>query len=162
MLARLARFASMYACSLYAATFVVAPVAALGAQQSASYIAVAARALPRGTVLTAGDIASAPAPSLGAVPAESPVAAGWVTRRMVRAGEALRAPAVAPAPLFAANHPVRFVVKRAGFQMSIDGVALVAASLGDTVPVRLGAKRRMTGVVSGPDEVVALDSLRNP
>lgn len=139
--------------------------ATVGARENraAALVRVAARQLPRGTVLTDRDMVVAPdSPSATVALDGTPVSAGWVTRRMVRAGEALRAPAVAPAPLFSANRPVRFVVKRDGIQMSIDGVALIAASLGDTIPVRLGAKRRMMGVVSGLDEVVALDSLRNP
>ncbi|MEO7966238.1 MAG: flagella basal body P-ring formation protein FlgA, partial [Gemmatimonadaceae bacterium] len=124
--------------------------------REAALVRVAARQLPRGTVLTDRDMVVAPdSPSVTVALSGTPVSVGWVTRRLVRVGEALRAPAVAPAPLFSAHHPVRFVVKRAGIQMSIDGVALIAASLGDTIPVRLGAKRRMMGVVSGLDEVVA-------
>lgn len=130
---------------------------------SPSFVKVAARLLPRGTVLTERDIALTPATNASATtPIDTAARAGWVTRRLVRAGEVLRAPAVAPAPLFHANHPVRFLVQRDGFQLSLDGVAVIAASLGDTIPVRLGAKRRLSGVVSGRDEVVALDSLRNP
>lgn len=154
--------ASVLTASLAAALPLAAQQFVRSAASEVALVRVAARALPRGTVLAERDIALVPAASLTAPASDSLVRAGWVTRRLVRAGEVLRAPAVAPAPLFSANHAVRFLVRRSGFQMSFDGTAVVAASLGDTIPVRLGAKRRLMGVVSGHDEVVALDSLRNP
>ena len=149
-----------------AATF-GATSAPLAAQHDAAaggaLVKVAARRLPRGTVLREHDITVVRAtPREGARDTESPVTAGWVTRRLVRPGEPLRPPAVAPAPLVAAGSAVRVVVQGAAFQLSVDGVAAVSASLGDTIPVRLGARRRVRGVVTGPAEVVAVDPPRNP
>ena len=125
-------------------------------------VPVAARHLARGTVLEEADI-SHPGVERHHGPARdaSGVAPGWVTRRLIRAGEPLRPPAVAPAPLVTAGSAVRLVVRGEAFQMSVDGVAVVAASLGDTIPVRLGAKRRVRGVVTGPAQVVAVDSPRS-
>ena len=125
-------------------------------------VPVATRHLARGTVLEAADM-SMPgiARHNGPDGEASGVAPGWVTRRLVRAGEPLRPPAVAPAPLVTAGSAVRLVVRGEAFQMSVDGVAVVAASLGDTIPVRLGAKRRVRGVVTGPAQVVAVDSPRS-
>ena len=69
---------------------------------------VAARELPRGTVLRAGDVdtlvtddgatagsATGPATTPATSRADAP-GAGWVVRRLVRKGEPLREPAVAP------------------------------------------------------------------
>jgi flagella basal body P-ring formation protein FlgA len=85
---------------------------------------------------------------------------GWVTRRVVLAGEVLREPAAAPMPLVSAGAPVQFEINQSGLRLSLDGVAMSAASLGERVAVRLGAKRRVVGIVAGPARVIAIDSLR--
>ncbi len=87
---------------------------------------------------------------------------GWIVRRIMRVGEVLRTPAVAPAPLVAAGQAVQFTVQEDGLALTLSGVAPVAGSLGDTIPVRLGARRRVTGVVTGPAHVVALAPSRIP
>lgn len=123
-------------------------------------VVVATRRLARGTVLRAGDL------SVTRVAAGHPgarrhvrVVAGWVTRRVVQPGEILRPPAVAPAPLVAAGAMVQYTYQHDGLALTLPGVAPVAGSLGDTIPVRLGARRRVTGVVTGPARVVALAPL---
>ena len=63
---------------------------------------VAARALARGAVLTADDITYPDS----AAATDSTVAPGWVTRRVVAAGEPLRPPAVQPPVVVTANQPV--------------------------------------------------------
>ncbi len=126
-------------------------------------VAVAARALTRGETLLAGDIAMRCVAADGRFARrQTPVAPGWLVRRIMRAGEVLRAPAVAPAPLVAAGQTVTFTVQEDGLALTLDGIAPVAGSLGDTIPVRLGARRRVTGVVAGPAHVVAIASSRNP
>lgn len=125
--------------------------ASLGATRAlpAQRVAVAARALVRGTVLAATDIAwrdtTADAAARGAGVAE-----GWITRRVVAAGEPLRAPAVAPPPVVRANAPVRLVLRRDGVTLTLEGRAARDASLGERVEVRVDARRRFAGVVEGP------------
>ncbi|MEO6445737.1 MAG: flagellar basal body P-ring formation chaperone FlgA [Gemmatimonadaceae bacterium] len=124
-------------------------------------VPVATRRLPRGTVLRESDMTVARVALRGPASAQpAAVTAGWVTRRVVLAGEVLREPAVAPAPLVAAGQRVQFTYMQNGLQLTFDGVAMAAGSLGDAVAVRLGAKRRVTGLVSGPARVVATDSSR--
>lgn len=128
---------------------------------------VAARRIPRGTVLRAADMTIARVPARvgarGGVHADTtPVIPGWIARRVIQRGEVLRAPAVAPAPLVAAGQAVQFTYQQDGLELTLDGVAPVAGSLGDTIPVRLGARRRVTGVVAGPARVIATDLSRTP
>lgn len=128
---------------------------------------VAARRIARGTILRAADITIARVPmridAFGiARPDTTPVTPGWIARRVIQRGEVLRSPAVAPAPLVAAGQPVQFTYLQDGLELTLDGVAPVAGSLGDTIPVRLGARRRVTGVVAGPARVVATDLSRTP
>ena len=125
-------------------------------------VPVATRRLPRGTVLTERDITVARVAHLGtAVSGPTNVAAGWITRRVVHAGEALRAPAVGPAPLVRAGQTVEFIYMQDGLRLTLHGVAVVSAALGDVVDVRLGAKRRVTGIVAGPARITATDSTRS-
>ena len=128
---------------------------------------VATRRLARGTVLQASDFTIAPVTARldarGNVrPDTDAVAPGWIVRRVIQPGEVLRSPAVAPAPLVAAGQAVRFTYQQDGLALTLDGVAPVAGALGDTIPVRLGARRRVTGVVAGPAHVVATDLSRTP
>ena len=124
-------------------------------------VPVAARSLTRGQVLTERDISTVRlvtrAPSANVSGAVAP---GWVTRRVIRSGEVLREPAVAPAPLVRGGQPVKFTYVQNGLRLTLDGVASADAEFGETVAVRLGAKRRLAGVVTGPARVVANDSLR--
>lgn len=126
-------------------------------------VAVAARALARGATLGASDIAWRCVAVDGRFARrQTAVAPGWLVRRIMRAGEVLRTPAVAPSPLVAAGQTVTFTVQEDGLALTLDGIAPIAGSLGDTIPVRLGARRRVTGVVAGPAHVVAIASSRNP
>ncbi|MDP1858887.1 MAG: flagellar basal body P-ring formation chaperone FlgA [Gemmatimonadaceae bacterium] len=125
-------------------------------------VSIATRRLPRGTVLTERDITVARVAHGGtAVSGPTDAAAGWITRRVVHAGEALRPPAVGPAPLVRAGQTVEFTYMQGGLRLTLHGVALAAAALGDVVEVRLGAKRRVTGIVSGPARITATDSTRS-
>ncbi len=124
-------------------------------------VPIATRRLPRGTVLRESDMTVARAAKRGpAVSRPTPVEAGWITRRVVLMGEELRQPAVAPAPLVVAGQAVQFTYVQDGLRLTLDGIATSNALLGETVDVRLGAKRRVTGRVSGRARITATDSSR--
>lgn len=120
---------------------------------------VAARRLPRGTVLNAGDVSVVRVASRA--PA-APVAPGWVTRRVIEQGEVLRPPAVAPAPVVAPGQRILYVVLSPGLRLTMDGRATSGGRLGDKVAVRLGANRRVQGVVTAAGEVTATDTTKTP
>lgn len=134
----------------------------LGAQQAATVeqvFPVATRRLARGTVLAAGDVSLA---RVSVRIGDAAARPGWVTRRVVEAGEPLRPPAVAPRPLVAAGQRVLFVMQDQGIRLTIDGRAMGTGQLGDPVAVRLGANRRVQGIVTGAGEVSGSASPRNP
>jgi len=119
-------------------------------------VLAAARPLPRGVALAAGDITTdttvawgAPRLATGAAAERSPVA-GWITRRPIAAGEPLREPGVAPPPLIAAGQAVDAVWRRGGIALTVRGTALGDAALGERVIVRLDARRRVEGVAAAP------------
>ncbi|MGQ0646124.1 MAG: flagellar basal body P-ring formation chaperone FlgA [Gemmatimonadaceae bacterium] len=123
--------------------------------------AVATRRIARGTVLTASDISVARVVTWGPPSSDrTRVGPGWITRRVILENELLREPAVSPAPLVAPGQPVLFVFEQQGIRLTIDGRATGAGSLGDRVAVRLGARRRVEGIVTGAGQVTASDSPR--
>lgn len=110
-------------------------------------VAVAARDLPRGAVLEGRDIAyRAPAPGPTPGPAAPAVAAGWVTRRTIAAGEALRAPAVSPPMLVSTGQEVALVWSDGAMELRLKGRAMNSAVAGGRVAVRVDMKRRFEGV----------------
>jgi flagella basal body P-ring formation protein FlgA len=122
---------------------------------------IATRRLPRGTVLAKSDMALVRVLNWG--PPSRTIArcdAGWITRRVILPDEVLREPAVAPPPLVAPGQTVEYVVATAGVQLTIRGVAMGSAYLGDRVWVRLGTARRALGIVTGKARVTATDTLR--
>ena len=83
----------------------------------------------------------------GAPPREgAPVGAGWVTRRVIAAGEALRPPAVAPPVLVNAGEPVQVVARRGNVELTLRARAASSAAAGERVTVRTEAGRRLQGV----------------
>lgn len=125
----------------------------------AETLLVARHDLARGVVLTAHDIdtlvvdgAAAGRPSRAV--ADAPVAPGWRTRRVVRGGEPLRAPAVAPPPLVARGATVTLVWESAALRLTRQGTALGDAHRGDRVTVRVDATRRFTGIATASGTVV--------
>ena len=122
---------------------------------AAETLLVARHDLARGVALAAADIdtvvTAAPARA-GAASARA--AAGWITRRGVRAGEPLRAPAVVPPPLVASGSPVTVVWDHAGVRVTRAGTALGAARRGERVLVRVDAQRRVTGIATEPGVVL--------
>lgn len=145
-------------------TLLAAGLAALlaGAPEraAAETLLVARHDLARGVVLTADDIDTLVVVAEGvarraARDADGERAApGWRTRRVVRGGEPLRAPAVAPPPLVARGATVTLVWEGPTLRLTRQGTALGDARRGDRVAVRVDATRRFTGVVSGAGTVV--------
>jgi flagella basal body P-ring formation protein FlgA len=129
----------------------VVPSAAAQAAAPELAVPVAARDLARGVVLTAEDVefravgGTAPARAAGEQPG-----AGWVTRRVVRAGEPLREPAVARPAVIESGQTVEAIWDDAGVVLRVRGTAVGAAALGERVIVKVDAKRRLEGVASGP------------
>lgn len=115
-------------------------------------VAVAARDLASGTTLTRGDITRAARSSWGPPSRDDQApAAGWITRRPVRQGDALAQPAVAPPVLVEAGAPVRLEWQRGAVAIEMNGVAQGAASLGETIHVRVpGRTGQRTATVTGP------------
>jgi flagellar basal body P-ring formation protein FlgA len=147
------------------ATIVLLAPGAIPAQPGAGdprLCATAARTLARGTTLAAADIvmASSVACTTTALPADSLV--GRLTKRVVRAGEPLRAPAVVATPSVSAGEPVTLVVQQDGVRISMSGTATSAAMTGERVWVRLGAKQRIRGVVAGRDLDIVSDTSGTP
>ena len=146
---RLALFIAVRLAAIAAAVALALTLAAPRAHaQSAASRPVAARNLARGVVLTRDDIDG---DSITVASAARLV--GWGTRRLVRKGEPLREPAVAPPILVAAGSSVTVRATVGGVTVARDGTAMAAAALGERVRVRLDAQRYATGVVAGPATV---------
>ncbi len=103
----------------------------------------AARALARGETLAVADVDGPGAERL----------VGWTTRRVIAAGEPLRAPAVAPPVAVKAGDPVALVYQAEGLTLRLKGTAAGAAPVGGRVPVRVDTRRRFEGVVVAPGVV---------
>src|SRR6185312_7883526 len=88
-------------------------------------VPVATHALARGVTLTADDFElrdTSAARIIGAVDSTS-VAAGWVTRRTISAGEVLRAPAVEAPSVVSANTSVEVEFADKNVTLTLRGVA---------------------------------------
>lgn len=134
---------------IFSCVVVFAPLAVRTADAQAP---AAARALPRGHVLEAADIVASNDSEANAA-FDQDVKPGWITRRVIREGEPLRAPAVVPPPLVARGDTVTVYWRVSGIQITGPGVALGDAALGDTLLVRLDALRRIKVVAKGPSTV---------
>ena len=120
---------------------------------------VAAHDLARGVALAAGDIdtvvtagATTVGRAAGSVHGRRP-SPGWITHRLVRAGEPLRAPAVTPPPMMERGARVTVVWETRGLRVTRDGIAIGAADSGEVVMVRVDATRRFTGLATAPGVV---------
>jgi flagella basal body P-ring formation protein FlgA len=109
---------------------------------------VASRDLARGVVLTRDDIECDSTASTSAMRL-----VGWGTRRLVRKGEPLREPAVAPPVLVTAGSSVTVRATVGGVTATRDGTAMAGGALGERVRVRLDTQRYITGTVAGPATV---------
>jgi flagellar basal body P-ring formation protein FlgA len=130
-----------------ALTLAMVPWQSSGAQQATSRrVAFATHALARGAVLTADDFQVRDT-TLRAPLDTGVVAAGWVTRRTIAAGEMLREPAVQPPDVISANEPVELEFREANVRLIIRGTATRSAALGERIIVRTEQGKRIEGVV---------------
>jgi flagella basal body P-ring formation protein FlgA len=109
-------------------------------------IRVARHALVRGVTLSIEDFTDSVIVRWSKPPATArqQVEAGWVTRRMIAAGEELRAPAVGPAPLIASGDSVT-IVTEGTLSLAIKAVAMRQATrAGDRLDVRLAGGRTLS------------------
>jgi len=115
---------------------------------------VAARDLERDVVLAAGDIAWTSVirwgPPAGAAPEVRP---GWVTRRRIAAGDALREPAVGPPLAVRAGETVEAVWSRGGITLTLPVRAAGSAVVGERVAVRTESGRRIQAIAVEPGRV---------
>ncbi|MDB4917744.1 MAG: hypothetical protein JWM95_5388 [Gemmatimonadetes bacterium] len=125
---------------------------------------VAARAIPRGAVLTAADIAYArphhPLPHsvevLDTIPhpaSEADSLVGWSTRRMIKAGEVLRAPAIIAPQLVKAGDVVELQWRNGSILITAKGHATRSAGAGERVTVRMTSQQSLEGSVIGAGRV---------
>jgi flagella basal body P-ring formation protein FlgA len=139
------------------ATFVLLAAHAGEAQQAPMQrVAVATRAIARGATLGAGDLEyrdSTLSSSRGPIVDSTLVAAGWVTRRVIAAGEVLRAPAVEPPTAVSANQPVAVEWSDRNVRLTLRGVATRNAPVGSRVSVRMESGRRLETTVVGAGRV---------
>jgi flagella basal body P-ring formation protein FlgA len=117
---------------------------------------VAARALGRGSVLSADDVTYDAVTEWGPLDAapEAEAAPGWVTHRVIAEGDVLRSPAVAPAPAVESGRPVEALWRRGAVEVVLQGRALGTAAVGRDVYVRTEDGRRFRGVVQAPGRVL--------
>lgn len=114
----------------------VALASAVGAQAPR-----AARLMPRGTVITADDIMV-----LGdSLPRPLPI--GWITRRVVQSGEALRPPAIGRTPVISSGRRVTIQGGNARINISRAGIALADGAPGDTILVRIDRASTIHAIV---------------
>ena len=119
-------------------------------------VAIATRAIARGASLIAGDIEfrdSTMASTLGMSADSNRVAAGWVTRRVIAAGEILRAPAVEPPTAVSANQQVAVEWSDQNVRLTMRGIATRNAPVGSRVSVRMESGRRVETTVVGAGRV---------
>jgi flagella basal body P-ring formation protein FlgA len=125
-------------------------------QPSTRRVAIATHAIARGVSLSAGDIVyrdSTMNSTLGMIADSSRVAAGWVTRRVIAAGEILRAPAVEPPTAVSANQEVAVEWNDQNVRLTLRGIATRNAPVGSRVSVRMESGRRVETTVVGAGRV---------
>ena len=121
------------------------------ADSQSDSVAVAARPIPRGAVLTQDDITYVARPaSPQRAGGTSHVQPGWVARRLVNAGEQLRGPAVAPPIVLTANQTVDVIYANRDIEITIRAVVTRDAALGERVTVRTSDGHHLDGIVAGP------------
>lgn len=132
-----------------------APVAAPSSPaQPKVRVAVATRAIARGTVLTADDFEMRDTTvRFTSASDATPVMAGWVTRRSFNAGEVLRAPAVEAPAVINANSPVIIEWSDGNVSLTVHGIAQRNGALGERIPVRSDLGKRFDATVVGPGRV---------
>jgi flagella basal body P-ring formation protein FlgA len=113
---------------------------------------VALHVIARGAVLTADDFEYRDT-TTHTSPDTNRIAAGWVTRRTINAGEILREPAVEPPTIVTANSPVELEWVDGNVRLTVRGTATRSGSLGERVTVRTELGKRVEGTVVGPGRI---------
>ena len=117
-------------------------------------VPVATHQIARGATLSAGDIELRDSTMRSGVSLDTnEVAPGWVTRRVINAGEVLRSPAVEPPNLVTANQPVSVEWVDQNIRLTLRGTATRNAAIGTRVTVRMDNGRRIDGTVVGAGRV---------
>ncbi len=117
-------------------------------------VAVAARPVSSGTMLSSADIRKEEKVEWGVPTTRTSSLEGWVTRRPLAAGEQIAHSGVTAPQAVRSGDEVRIEWKRGIVTVALDGVALASGAIGETVSVRLaqrGGQRR--GRVTGPGSV---------
>lgn len=134
-----------------------AQVRVTGTAQEAQEAVVLTRAVPRGDVLQASDLAIEKRPRnelQGEVVREPSAAIGMMLQTMARPGHVLRGTDLAKPQLIKRGEPVMLLYEVPGIALTARGKAEDAGSLGDTVTVlNVQSKRMIQGFVSGPGQV---------
>jgi flagella basal body P-ring formation protein FlgA len=116
-------------------------------------VLVAARPLLVGTELTPGDIERSVRVSWRRARSteELDPGVGWVVRRPIAAGQQLASPAVSRPYVIAAGEPVQLTWNRGAVTVSMTGMALNAARIGERVRARVaGRSTHVSGIAVGP------------
>ena len=129
-------------------------IAAAPAGAQLRRVPVATHQIARGATLTASDIELRDSTMRSGAPIDTTdVVPGWVTRRVITAGEILRAPAVEPPNLVTANQSVAVEWVDQNIHLTLRGTATRNAAIGTRVTVRMESGRRVDGTVVGAGRV---------
>ncbi len=117
-------------------------------------VPVATRDLARGYVLTESDIRWTDTTGISSARWDTArVAAGWVARRSIRAGEILRSPSVSLPDLVSNGDAVDVVYSAPGITIKVRGTAIGSGGEGDQIFVKLENRKRLRAVVAGANTV---------
>jgi flagella basal body P-ring formation protein FlgA len=121
------------------------PAARPDAAEALTYV----RSLPAGAVLSAEDLAWAPVVSTPAdAPSDAEAAIGQSVRKPVRAGAAVAARDLGAARVIAKNDTVSVHYRAGGVMLALQGKALGAAGVGETVRVLNPASKTVVEAVA--------------
>jgi flagella basal body P-ring formation protein FlgA len=126
------------------ALFALVLLSSIATAQDSSRGPRAARTIARGDSITPADILFDTTNSSSAAEL-----VGFVARRLIRAGEPLRMPAVGRPVLINSGEPVVVRASVRGITISRQGTAQAAGGLGETIPVRLDMRTTVSAVVTG-------------
>ncbi|TAM76052.1 flagellar basal body P-ring formation protein FlgA [bacterium] len=121
-----------------------------------TYVAVpvAARSLPAGAVLTAGDLQMKRLPALGRIPSTTDELLGRRTLAGIQAGTPVFPEMTAAVPLVRAGQPCMLIVVDDGVRVTAEAISRQDGVLGQTVAVYIEqTKHAMSAVVIAPGRV---------